>query len=80
MLQDPENPFKEWTAGVRAIDIHAARQQCEFIAQEQPLTEVLTVTQQTKTKGKDDKYKFICWFRSEVDHDDSSNNDRRTGT
>jgi hypothetical protein len=59
MLQDPANPFVEWTADIRAININAARQQCELIVESNLLTEVLTATQQIKTIGKDSKYKFI---------------------
>jgi hypothetical protein len=64
MLQDPENPFEEWEADVWAKTLDAAKMQCEAIAD--PLTEVMNVTQAGKTPTKQGNYKFICWFRTEV--------------
>jgi hypothetical protein len=80
MLIDPENPSEAWTETIRAIDIDAARQECELLASQDVLTEVLSVSQLSKTKGKDGKYKFVCWLRSEVNSDDNSNdNDNNSG-
>lgn len=71
MLTDPEN-YEEWEFEIRAADINVARRKCEAIAANQPLTEVLTVTQATTTPYNG-TYRFICWFKSEVIADDDSN-------
>jgi hypothetical protein len=68
MLIDPED-CEEWELEVRAADLAAAEQRCQAIANGQPLTEVLDVTQATKTSYKG-TYRFICWFRSERREDD----------
>lgn len=73
MLQDPENPSTEWSEEVIASNLKEAEKQCQFIANAGELTEVLNVTQRTKTPNKRGKYRFICWFKSEVNYDDSDN-------
>lgn len=73
MLIDPEN-FNEWEFEVRAKDLNEAEKKCEAIASSEPLTEVLSVTQVTVTPYKG-TYRFICWFRTEVVPNDSSNSD-----
>lgn len=70
-LLDPDNPFEEWEAEIRASDLNTAQSMCEAIAEIEPLTEVLSVTQETVTPYKG-TYRFICWFRSEVIGDDDS--------
>jgi len=69
-LIDPEN-FEEWEFEVRAIDLNAAKVRCEAIAANEPLTEVLSVTQATVTPYNG-TYRFVCWFRSEVKANDSN--------
>jgi hypothetical protein len=64
MLQDPENPYEEWSEEVWAVNLEVARKQCQFLAGED-LTIVLDVTQKTKTPSKNGTFKFICWFRTE---------------
>jgi hypothetical protein len=66
MLSDPESPGKDWTEVVTAKSLGEAQQQCELIASasDTPL-ELLNVTQLTKTT-KTGKYKFVCWFKSEI--------------
>lgn len=71
MLIDPEN-FEEWEFEVRATDLKAAEHFCQAIAESNPLTEVLNVTQATVTPYNG-KYRFICWFRSERRDDSHSN-------
>jgi hypothetical protein len=66
MLQDPEKPFVEWTEPVRANNLAGAKIKCEAIAAQDPLIEVANVTQATKTLNKKGEYKFICWFKAEV--------------
>ncbi len=73
MLTDPENPSEEWTFEVLAPDEATARTQCQFIADQNMLSEVQNVTQYTKTKNRQGKYKFICWFKSEVFNDNDNN-------
>ncbi len=72
-LIDPDNPFEEWAKEIRASDLNTARLKCEAIAAKEPLTEVLSVTQETVTPYNG-TYRFICWFRSEVIGDDDSDN------
>ncbi len=69
MLHDPEH-FEEWELEVRATDQKAAERKCEEIAVNNPLTQVLLVTQATKTPYSN-TYRFICWFRSETTPNDS---------
>ena len=64
MLNDPEKPFDEATEEVLAKSLEEARAICENKAGDS-LTEVLNVTQKTKTPNKNKKYVFICWFRTE---------------
>ena len=64
MLQDPENPYEEWSEEVWAVNLEVARKQCQFLAGDD-LTIVLDVTQKTKTPSKTGTFKFICWFRTE---------------
>ncbi|MBW4523414.1 MAG: hypothetical protein KME16_27560 [Scytolyngbya sp. HA4215-MV1] len=66
MLRDPENPYEEWEDTVWAPNQDAARSQCERIAEEYDLTEVINVTQAVKKQSKSGNYKFICWFRTEI--------------
>jgi hypothetical protein len=66
MLQDPDNPYKEWEDTVWASSEAMAQSKCELIASQISLTEVINVTQTTKTSSKNGTYKFICWFRTEV--------------
>ncbi|BDA71317.1 hypothetical protein RIVM261_002050 [Rivularia sp. IAM M-261] len=72
MLQDPDNPYEEWEDTVWASSRAMAQSKCELIASQFPLTEVINVTQATKTPSKDGTYKFICWFRAEVISYDSN--------
>ena len=67
MLQDPEKPFVEWTENIKAKNIDTARTKCEAIASRDPLIDVFNVTQATKGVDKNGNYKFICWFKTEVD-------------
>ena len=66
MLQDPDNPYEEWEETVRASNLATAQSKCELIASQFSLTEVIKVTQVTKTPSKNGTYKFICWFRTEI--------------
>ncbi len=71
MLQDPEN-YEEWEFEVRAENLEKARVKCERIAANNPLTEVISVSQATTTPYKG-TYRFVCWFRSEaIGHDNDS--------
>lgn len=72
MLQDPDNPYEEWSFEVLAEDLNTAQKLCQFIAENGELTEVLNVSQRSKTPNKQGQYRFICWFRSEVKYDDSN--------
>jgi hypothetical protein len=71
MLIDPGSPAEEWQKEVRAKDIDSARAQCESFIAPAPLTELLNITQLTKTPNKNGDLKFVCWYRSEVQEDDS---------
>jgi hypothetical protein len=73
MLTGPENPFEEWADNVRAKTLPEAMLKCERIAGDRNLTEVINVSQVSKTANKAGNYKFVCWFRTELPHD--SNND-----
>lgn len=73
MLQDPENPYEEWEDFVWAANLEAARSQCEAIASEIDLTEVVNVTPALKKPSKSGNYKFICWFKTEKPSHDNSN-------
>ena len=72
MLQDPGNPYDEWSVEIFAENLSAAQKQCQFIANSGELTEVLNVSQRSKIPNKQGSYRFICWFRSEVKYDDSN--------
>ncbi|GAA6618649.1 hypothetical protein [Scytonema sp. NUACC26] len=73
MLQNLDNPYEQWEETVRAPSVAMAQSKCELIASQFPFTEVINVTQVTKTPSKNGTYKFICWFRTElVDNDSSS--------
>lgn len=72
MLQDPENPFEEWESDVWASSLDSARVKCEMIATSDPLMTVINVTQARKTPTKKGDYLFICWFRTEVQCNDSN--------
>ena len=77
MLQDPENPSEEWSDEVWAATIEAARKQCQLLAGDD-LTNVLNVTQRTKTPSKNGTFKFICWFKTEKpSNDNGDSNDSR---
>ena len=67
MLQDPEKPFEEWEQDVWAVNLDVAWSECELIAKNAELTEVINVTQATKRMGRNGKYRFTCWFRTEVE-------------
>jgi hypothetical protein len=71
MLTDPDSPFDEWQIEVRAKDIGSARAQCEAFIAPSPLVELLNVTPSTKTPNKNGEVKFVCWYRREVQNDDS---------
>lgn len=76
MLQDPENLYEEWSEEIRANSLDEAKRKCQRIAETGGLTQVLNVTQKTKTLGKGGSYKFICWFKTEIggqEHDSSNN-------
>jgi hypothetical protein len=73
MLQNPDNPYEEWEETVKANTLDAARSLCEQLIKDNPLTELMNVTQITRTADRSGKYKFVCWFRSEVQNDDNSN-------
>jgi hypothetical protein len=72
MLQDPEN-YEEWEDYVWAASQGEAWSKCQVMADEAPLTEVINVTQSTKKRSKTGTFKFICWFRSEVQPHDNGN-------
>jgi hypothetical protein len=72
MLTNPEN-YEEWEDFVWAVDQNEAWKKCQGIADEAPLTEVINVTQETKRRSKRGTYKFVCWFRSEVNPNDDRN-------
>ena len=72
MLTDPES-YEEWEDVVWAKNEAKAWAACQEIAEEALLTEVINVTQVIKKPSKNGTYKFVCWFRSEVNPDDSSN-------
>lgn len=74
MLQDPENPSQSWEQEVFAPDLGTAKAMCEVIARKYPLTEVVNVSQETKTRNKSGNFRFICWFQAEVTEDDDSSN------
>jgi hypothetical protein len=66
MLQDPDQPFEEWTAVVTAKSLGEAQTFCERIADTSDTPAiVLNVSQLTKT-ARNGKYKFVCWFKSEI--------------
>jgi hypothetical protein len=71
MLTDPDSPFDEWQIEVRAKDIDAARVQCEAFIAPSPLVDLLNVTPLTKTPNKNGEVKFVCWYRREVQEDDT---------
>lgn len=73
MLTDPEKPSERWETEVWAENLETARTVCERIASRHLLTEVENVTQSSKTPTKFGEYKFLCWFKTEVDHDSSDN-------
>lgn len=66
MLQDPDAEMEEWEQEVFAPNLSTAKQRCQNIAMTAGLTEVLSVTQKTKTPNRSGNYTFICWFRSET--------------
>ena len=70
MLQDPEKPFEEWSYEIGATNLKTAWSQCKYIADSAGLTEVLNVSQKSKTPGRKGMYRFICWFRSEKSEED----------
>ena len=72
-LIDPEN-YEEWEDDVWAISESEAWRKCEFMAHEAEATEVINVTQSKKRPRTDGKYKYTCWFRSEVKPSDNSSN------
>lgn len=72
MLQDPEAEMEEWEQEVLAPSLETARQRCQNIANRAGLTEVINVTQKTKTPNRSGQYRFICWFRSEVGGSDAN--------
>jgi hypothetical protein len=63
MLIDPEN-CKEWAEEVLAKSLEEAEALCKKKAGD-GLTEVINVTQKTKTPTKTQKYVFVCWFKTE---------------
>ncbi len=63
-LIDPENPSEEWSEEVLAKSLEEAETLCKKKAGD-GLTELLNVTQKTKTPTKTKKYVFVCWFKSE---------------
>ncbi|HEY9664165.1 MAG TPA: hypothetical protein V6C65_37450 [Allocoleopsis sp.] len=75
MLQDPDAELEEWEQEVFAPSLESARQRCQNIANTTGLTEVLNVTQKTKTPNRSGNYTFICWFRSEVGGSTHADND-----
>ncbi len=66
MLLDPEAENEEWTEEVFAPDLATAQNRCQNIANKGGLTEVINVTQATKTLNRQGNYKFVCWFKSET--------------
>ena len=72
MLIDPDNPYEEWEEIIKAPNLAKAQSECTLIASQIALTEVINVTQVTKTPSKNGTYKFICWFRTEVVNYDSN--------
>jgi hypothetical protein len=72
MLQDPGNPYEEWEETIQASSLAKAQSKCELIANQFPLTQVINVTQSTKTPNKNGTYKFICWFKTEIETYDNN--------
>jgi hypothetical protein len=66
MLIDPENPYENWETEIRAKNLGDAEFQCEQAIPTDQLVELLQVTQETKTPGKDGRFKFVCWYRREI--------------
>lgn len=76
MLQDPEGELKDWEDWVWAPNADTAWSRCEALALEfdpSGLTTVTNVSQTTKRPTKTGNYKFICWFKTEVEPNDNSN-------
>lgn len=73
MLNDPEN-FEEWSETIRAADMDAAKVRCQRMAERIGLTEVINVSQETKTRSYG-TYRFVCWFRSEVTDNDGDSSE-----
>lgn len=69
MLTEPENPSERWEQEIWADNPDQARSICERIAARYRLTEVESVTQETKNPGKYGGYKFTCWFKAEIEGD-----------
>jgi phosphate-selective porin len=76
VLTDPERSSEEWSDEVWAKSLEEAQKLCQLIAGDE-LTEVLQVTQKTKTPNKKGSYKFICWFKTEESYDDSDSANSR---
>ncbi|MFM2431739.1 MAG: hypothetical protein RLZZ511_2952 [Cyanobacteriota bacterium] len=74
MLIDPDSPSEEFQIEVRAKDIGAALVQCEAFISSAEAVELLNVSQRTKTPDKNGNCKFVCWYKREVEANDS--NDR----
>jgi hypothetical protein len=75
VLLDPEN-LDYWQQPVRAKDLKEATSKCEKLAERQDMTVLIDVTQSTKTRDKNGKVKFLCWFQSELEaEDDDSDQD-----
>jgi hypothetical protein len=74
MLIDSDRPFEECQLEVKAKDAGSARAKCEAFISPAEAVELLDVSQRTKTPDKNGEFKFVCWYRREVEADDS--NDR----
>lgn len=67
MLSDPEAEAEEWADEVYAPDLATAKARCQNVANNAGgVTEVLDVTQTTKTPNRQGNFRFTCWLKSET--------------
>ncbi|NEQ29619.1 MAG: hypothetical protein F6K04_01250 [Leptolyngbya sp. SIO4C5] len=69
MIEDPDAATEEWEEEVWAKNADEAEGKCEKIADKVGLTTLLKVTQRSQKASKYGDYRFICWFKSEVDNE-----------
>jgi hypothetical protein len=73
MLTDPEH-YEEWSDEVWAKTPEEAEKLCQSLAGH-ALTEILQVTQKTKSASRNGTFKFVCWFKTEQASYDTSDSD-----